>query len=275
MKSFGFKRIAVCILTILLLVFITGCSPEKNRVISNLDQSGTEEKAFPSSQKPPASGQADPGAAIKEEMTGSVSEGSSAGKQASAAVASARQESDKRGNSSQSGSGSLSPKVPAGAETKTPGAKGSGNGPGDTGPYKGYKGPVQGEIKYKEGTPAGENSKEYKASGDIVSPYQVNLIVTRDYGHKKIFARNVGLVRDEVGMEIMFRNLDIQTAYGGGFVNAINGLESHYTFFTGQDRKKLDWFYWVNGILAPVGVAEYRPQPGDVIWWDYRGIYPA
>ncbi|MCR4419034.1 MAG: DUF4430 domain-containing protein [Clostridia bacterium] len=136
--------------------------------------------------------------------------------------------------------------------------------------YRGYKGPVQGEVKYKEGTPASENAKTYKASGDIESPYKVDLIVTRDFGHQEMFAKTVGLVRDEVGMEVMFRNLDIQTAYGGGFVNAINGLESGYTFYTGKDRKKLDWFYWVNGILAPVGVAEYRPQPGDVIWWDYH-----
>ncbi|RKD21426.1 protein of unknown function [Caminicella sporogenes DSM 14501] len=136
--------------------------------------------------------------------------------------------------------------------------------------YKGYKGPVQGEIKYKEGTPADENSHSYKASGDIESPYHVDLIVTRDYGHKTIFCKNVGLVKDEVGMEVLFRNLDIQTAYGGGFVNAINGIESKFTFYTGKDRKKMDWFYWVNGILAPVGVAEYRPQPNDEIWWDYH-----
>lgn len=136
--------------------------------------------------------------------------------------------------------------------------------------YKGYKGPVQGEVKYKEGTPSGENASEYNASGDIQSPYKVNLVVTRDYGKKKMYAKNVGLVKDEVGMEVLFRNLDIQTAYGGGFVNSINGLESNYTFHTGKDRKKLDWFYWVNGILAPIGIGEYRPQAGDVIWWDYH-----
>lgn len=141
---------------------------------------------------------------------------------------------------------------------------------GEESGYKGYTGPVQGEIKYKEGTPAGENSQQYKASGDIKSPYHVDLIVTKDFGRTKMFGKTVGLVRDEVGMEVLFRNLDIQTAYGGGFVNAINGLESGFTFFTGKDRKKLDWFYWVNGILAPVGVAEYRPQPGDVVWWDYH-----
>ncbi|QZY55682.1 DUF4430 domain-containing protein [Crassaminicella profunda] len=136
--------------------------------------------------------------------------------------------------------------------------------------YKNYKGPVQGEIKYKEGRPASQNSKVRKASGDIESPYHVNLVVTTDFGHKKVYAKNVGLVKDEVGMEILFRNLDIQTAYGGGFVNAINGIESKFTFYTGKNRKKQDWFYWVNGILAPVGVAEYRPSPGDVVWWDYH-----
>ncbi|WP_125153177.1 DUF4430 domain-containing protein [Clostridium rectalis] len=136
--------------------------------------------------------------------------------------------------------------------------------------YKGYKGPVQGEIKYQEGRPAKQNSKELKASGDIGSPYHVDLVVSKDFGHNKMFSKNVGLVKDEVGMEVLFRNLNIQTAYGGGFVNSINGLESKYTFFSGADRKKEDWFYWVNGILAPVGVAEYRPSDGDVIWWDYH-----
>ncbi|SNS16618.1 protein of unknown function [Anaerovirgula multivorans] len=136
--------------------------------------------------------------------------------------------------------------------------------------YTNYKGPVQGEIKYVEGRPAEQDSDRRKASGDIGSPYQVDLRVTTDFGHSKIYAKNVGMVKDEVGMEVLFRNLDIQTAYGGGFVNAINGIESKFTFFTGSQRKKEDWFYWVNGILAPIGVAEYRPEPGDVIWWDFH-----
>ena len=136
--------------------------------------------------------------------------------------------------------------------------------------YMDYKGPVQGEIKYQEGRPADENATVQKASGDIGSPYQVELIVTNNYGHQEMFNKEVGLVKDEVGMEVLFRNLDIATAYGGGFVNEINGLESGFTFYTGEERRKEDWFYWVNGILAPVGVAEYRPQPGDVIWWDYH-----
>jgi hypothetical protein len=136
--------------------------------------------------------------------------------------------------------------------------------------YTDYKGPVQGEIKYQEGRPADENAAARKASGDIGSPYKIDLVVTNNYGHQEMFNKEVGLVKDEVGMEVLFRNLDIATAYGGGFVNEINGLESGFTFYTGEERRQEDWFYWVNGILAPVGVAEYRPQPGDVIWWDYH-----
>lgn len=136
--------------------------------------------------------------------------------------------------------------------------------------YTGYKGPVQGEIKYQEGRPADENAKTRKASGDIGSPYKIDLVVTNNYGHQEMFNKEVGLVKDEVGMEVLFRNLDIATAYGGGFVNEINGLESAFTFYTGDERRQEDWFYWVNGILAPIGVAEYRPEAGDVIWWDYH-----
>jgi len=33
---------------------------------------------------------------------------------------------------------------------------------------------------------------------------------------------------------------------------------------------KRDWFYFVNGVEADRGAAEYRLRPGDVLWWDYR-----
>ena len=252
---------------ILMMISICSCGTARNRVITNI-----------------APGSAAETASIPKEMyaggTTSVAVQQSGG--ATSGVTKGINMTDETPENHKDGQNTSTvhnPKEEAG--TKLIGVEsegGTGNGKNeeqavksaDGAPYKGYKGPVQGEIKYKEGTPAGDNSQSLKASGDIDSPYKVNLIVTRDYGHKKIFAKNVGLVRDEVGMEVLFRNLDIQTAYGGGFVNAINGLESQYTFFTGKDRKKLDWFYWVNGILAPVGIAEYRPQPGDVIWWDYH-----
>ncbi|MCR4435142.1 MAG: DUF4430 domain-containing protein [Clostridiales bacterium] len=258
MKRVYLKRAAVFMAAVLTAVSINGCTGGEPRTVSNMDKAGETAAAGVIT-----AGETTAAAALSESGI-STEDTSGPGQQST-------------GTGEGAGLSGGSPDSSAGWNAGEGTGKGSAAGKKEGGdasaagsPYKGYKGPVQGEIKYQEGRPAGENSKEYKASGDIESPYHVDLIVTRDYGHKNIFAKNVGLVRDEVGMEVMFRNLDIQTAYGGGFVNAINGLESGYTFFTGKDRKKLDWFYWVNGILAPIGVAEYKPQPGDVIWWDYH-----
>ena len=53
----------------------------------------------------------------------------------------------------------------------------------------------------------------------------------------------------------------------GSFVDGINGLISKGTGLTGE---RLDWFYFVNGIFSDVGALDYFPEPGDVVWWDYR-----
>lgn len=269
MKRVNFIRAAALLVVILMLFSIYACGTTKSRIISNMEETASAQEAAPS-------GSPDPSDALCErtaqEAGGVQTDGTDSTQSGTVEEEGSKQLEGQQDAPSEKTTHEDQGKKPtdgsAGAQytaaEKTPNVES-----GDT-PYKGYKGPVQGEVKYKEGTPALENSVNLKASGDIESPYHVDLIVTRDYGYKKIFAQNVGLVRDEVGMEVLFRNLDIQTAYGGGFVNAINGLESQYTFFTGKDRKKLDWFYWVNGILAPVGIAEYRPQPGDVIWWDYH-----
>lgn len=233
---------AVLIIAVIILtVFVGGCASEKNgtmKVITNQSGAAGGEGTIENGAGPGDGDTTPPVIPEGKEKPGDI----------------------------QNSGGQNSKDDPGGAGT----AGKSGPGTNKEVKYGGYKGPVQGEVKYQEGTPAAENSADYKASGDIESGYRVDLFVTSDYGRKKMFGKTVGLVLDEVGMEVMFRNLDIQTAYGGGFVNSINGLESGYTFFTGSERKKYDWFYWVNGILAPVGVAEYRPVPGDVIWWDYH-----
>ncbi|MER3410841.1 MAG: hypothetical protein C4306_12400, partial [Thermoleophilia bacterium] len=56
---------------------------------------------------------------------------------------------------------------------------------------------------------------------------------------------------------------DVETRYGGRFVQAIEGVK-------GSLARRRDWFYFVNGIEADRGAAEYRVRPGDIIWWDYR-----
>lgn len=95
----------------------------------------------------------------------------------------------------------------------------------------------------------------------------VSLWVTRDFAREEMFARKVPLEPGKSVMNILQDNLQVKTQYGGGFVESINGLASGYT---GADKKKKDWFYYMNGIITSVGAMDYRPIAGEVIWWDYH-----
>jgi len=91
------------------------------------------------------------------------------------------------------------------------------------------------------------------------------LRVTRDFGHARLGAVRIRRVReDQTVMRLLRSRFDVKTRYGGRFVQAIRGLSGRGA--TGQ----VDWFYFVNGIEADVGAAEYELSPGDVVQWDYR-----
>jgi hypothetical protein len=85
--------------------------------------------------------------------------------------------------------------------------------------------------------------------------------ITRDEGRHVLAVRTVpaGLT----AVQALERVAKVSTRYGGRFVQSIDGLD-------GSLRARRDWFYFVNGIEASVGAAEYRLHPGDVEWWDYR-----
>jgi hypothetical protein len=88
-----------------------------------------------------------------------------------------------------------------------------------------------------------------------------SLWVTRDRGAEVLLVREVpaGLT----ALQALDREADVETRYGGRFVQAINGIE-------GSLAAGRDWFYFVNGYAADRGAAEYRLRPGDVQWWDFR-----
>jgi len=67
-------------------------------------------------------------------------------------------------------------------------------------------------------------------------------------------------------MEVLAAQAEVKTAYGGGFVNSIDGIESTFGA-TGEPR---DWFYWVAGRMGQVGAADQRLTGGETIWWDYH-----
>ena len=93
------------------------------------------------------------------------------------------------------------------------------------------------------------------------------LTVTRDFGAKRLLeAREDPVPGGETVLRFLMRKADdVETRYGGRFVNAISGARSQTA---GGGR--LDWFYFVNGIEADKGAAEYEVHPGDRVWWDYR-----
>ena len=93
-----------------------------------------------------------------------------------------------------------------------------------------------------------------------------SLTVTRDYGAKVLArASEKDLPGGETVMRLLQRNADVETRYGGRFVNAIDGVRSSQ-----RPAARRDWFYYVNGIEADVGAAEKRLHDGDRVWWDYH-----
>jgi hypothetical protein len=93
----------------------------------------------------------------------------------------------------------------------------------------------------------------------------VEMRVTRDFGHELLGSARIDSVReDETVMRMLRSDFDIDTRYGGRFVQAIDGLEGAGVG-GGQD-----WFYWVNGVEGSVGAAEFELSPGDRVQWDWR-----
>jgi hypothetical protein len=89
----------------------------------------------------------------------------------------------------------------------------------------------------------------------------VTLTVTQGFGHRQIAQVDKSRVPgSETVMRMLERSFRIDTRYGGGFVQSIDGL--------GPSGSNTDWFYYVNGVLAPKGAAGTSVHAGDHIWWD-------
>jgi hypothetical protein len=64
-------------------------------------------------------------------------------------------------------------------------------------------------------------------------------------------------------MQALDREADIETRYGGRFVDSIDGLD-------GDLGKRRDWFYFINGFDGDRSATDYELRDGDVEWWDFR-----
>jgi hypothetical protein len=87
------------------------------------------------------------------------------------------------------------------------------------------------------------------------------LWVTRDRGAEVLVDAEVRA--GQTLLRALASEADVDTRYGGRYVQAVNGLE-------GSLGGQRDWFWFVNGYEGGSSAAEYRLRDGDVGWWDYR-----
>ena len=100
--------------------------------------------------------------------------------------------------------------------------------------------------------------------GESVEP--VTLTVTHDYGAEQELERSLAdLHESDTVMRVLDRSAMVETRYGGGFVQSINGTEGER-----REGRLHDWFFYVNGVESSVGAADYPLRGGERIWWDHR-----
>jgi Domain of unknown function (DUF4430) len=90
---------------------------------------------------------------------------------------------------------------------------------------------------------------------------EATLWVTRDRGRQVLVDAQVDA--GQTLLRALRSQADVDTRYGGRFVQAIEGVE-------GSVGSQRDWFWYVNGVEGDRSAAEYRLRDGDVAWWDYR-----
>ena len=103
--------------------------------------------------------------------------------------------------------------------------------------------------------------------GEGESTGEVTLTVTRDFGSESLHEgidEETATDGDTV-MRVLQGAYDVKTRYGGGFVQEIDGIAGGRA-----DGRRADWFYYVNGIEAPIGAAERRLSAGERVWWDHH-----
>jgi hypothetical protein len=95
---------------------------------------------------------------------------------------------------------------------------------------------------------------------------KVTIRVTQDFGHSEVApAKSEPSRSGETVMRLLQRNFTVETKYGGGFVQEIDGVSG------GRAKgRQVDWFYYVNGVEASNGAADHKLSPGDRVWWDHH-----
>lgn len=97
---------------------------------------------------------------------------------------------------------------------------------------------------------------------------EIRLVISKDFGAEVLrdvvvpYRENLDVLR------LLAENTEVETGYGGGFVESIDGLTSSFGAVSSADAA--DWFYWVDGVLADAGAADWPLRGGETVWWDYH-----
>ena len=93
----------------------------------------------------------------------------------------------------------------------------------------------------------------------------VGLTVTREFGAEPVLETSVAANESDTVMRLLEAEAEVETRYGGGFVHAIDGVAEG-----SRDGDPYDWFFYVDGVEAEVGAAEYEVEGEERVWWDYH-----
>jgi hypothetical protein len=93
------------------------------------------------------------------------------------------------------------------------------------------------------------------------------LRVSRDFGSRTLLQRRLSVPASATALGLLSACTEVSTSYGGAFVNSVDGIASTYG---GAGGPQAEWFYYVNGMQATVGSAQYRLGADDRVWWDFH-----
>lgn len=100
--------------------------------------------------------------------------------------------------------------------------------------------------------------------GAGVTPGSTSLLVTQDFGQKVLLdTQDPKLSGEDTILRMLDRNAEIETRYGGKFVQTVDGVSGGT-----RGGAATDWIYYINGGQADKGAASIKVKSGDSIWWD-------
>jgi hypothetical protein len=95
---------------------------------------------------------------------------------------------------------------------------------------------------------------------------QTELLVSKDFGAEPIVQTDQPKIGgSDTVMRLLQRNApNVTTRFGGSFVQSIDGVSG------GGGGSRVDWFFYINGILADKGATSFKVHQGDRVWWDHH-----